>query len=109
MATQEVELTPVEEENNVQKDAMNSPVLEVNCIVENDASSTPESQAKPEGKTETEQTEESVKNGVNNPVFMQDEGLIEESIPALTYVDFLPTQTHPELKTTNPFYSSFRY
>ena len=112
MTTQEVELSKME---NVDGASQDSPVLEVNCIVSNEVDankSSPNVVGKDVSQTNSEETEpeqngENVKNGAHNPVFMEDEGTIEETQPGLTYVDFLPQKSHPDILSV-PTFSCFR-
>ena len=112
MTTQEVELSKVE---NIDGASQDSPVLEVNCIVSNEVNankSSPNVVGKDVSQTNSEETEpeqngENVKNGAHNPVFMEDEGTIEETQPVLTYVDFLPEKSHPDICSV-PTFSCFR-
>ena len=110
MTTQEVELSKME---NVDGASQDSPVLEVNCIVSNEVDankSSPNVVGKDVSQTNSEETEqngENVKNGTHNPVFMEDEGTIEETQPGLTYVDFLPQKSHPDILSV-PTFSCFR-
>ncbi|XP_071153955.1 uncharacterized protein [Mytilus edulis] len=102
MATQEeVELPNMVGEMKLDSGVTNdSPVLEINCNTSNP------DQTEDQQTTDTQQTlNDQKKNGINNPVFSE-EGTIEETIPPITYVDFLPQKTHAEI-ATDPTFSDF--
>lgn len=113
MAAPDVELSHMESNINGTAQKPGTPVLEVNCMVSNNEgrpnrnNKIGQDPAFVSESTENEQSDEGpTKNGVHNPVFMEEEGTIEETQPSLTYIDFLPEKNYVDINAP-PVYSEF--
>lgn len=120
MATQEIELPNVPEtkpkeqpqeqiqEQTQEQEVTSSPVIEINCTANTENGEEPtETDSQKHTNVDSTEANDHIKNGVTNPVFMQEDAAIEETIPPITYVDFLPTKSQEEFQT-DPVYTNFR-
>lgn len=102
---QPVKMSETSVETSVETSDSSSPVIEINCQDENGVDHQNTGSEENQNGDDT-QTVDHMKNGVTNPVFMQEDGSIEETIPPVTYVDFLPTKSQEEFQS-EPIYSDF--